>query len=240
MRPMCCLKHLPRKSQPISIVSHRSLATATTHSPSRYRTPPPYPPRPSPSGIPSVPIITTPYRIKTYPPLPSARSHCPVPLQVFADSQLSLLDPTGARRRLFSRTNPDAAHVGDILLVRFKTGEPFAGVCMNIRRRGVDTGILLRAQLTRVGTEMWVKVFSPTVVGVEVVQRVERRVRRARAYYFRKPKHDRGNLQGIVDHYLRTRSLLRSNSTTTPTTNKNSSNTRGKTSTMEKGKGKKA
>ena len=75
--------------------------------------------------------------------------------------------------------------MGDILLVRFKTGEPFAGVCMNIRRRGVDTGILLRAQLTRVGTEMWVKVFSPTVVGIEVVQRVEKRVRRARAYYFR-------------------------------------------------------
>ena len=79
---------------------------------------------------------------------------------------------------------------------------------MNIRRRGVDTAILLRNQLTRVGTEMWVKVYSPNVVGIEIVQKVEKRVRRARAYYFRKPKHDRGNLQGILDNYIRTRSLL--------------------------------
>jgi hypothetical protein len=69
--------------------------------------------------------------------------------------------------------------------VRFKSGDPFAGVCINIRRRGVDTSILLRAQLTRVGTEMYVKVFSPTVVGIEVVQRAEKRARRARLYYMR-------------------------------------------------------
>ena len=89
-------------------------------------------------------------------------------------------------------------------------GEPFAGICMNIRRRGVDTGILLRSQLTRVGTELWVKVYSPRVTGVEVVQRREKRARRARLYYLRKPKHDRGNLSGIVDAYLRERRLLRS------------------------------
>lgn len=108
---------------------------------------------------------------------------------------------------------------------------------MNIRRRGVDTAILLRAQLTRIGTEMWVKVYSPTVVGIEVVQRAEKRARRARLYYMRyvtscalegdvlviavqyanlmsrrKPKHDRGNLQGIVDAYIRQRSLLGRNS----------------------------
>ena len=69
--------------------------------------------------------------------------------------------------------------------MRFRSGDPFAGICMNIRRRGVDTAILLRNQLTRVGTEMWVKIYSPNVVGVEVVQRAEKRVRRARAYYFR-------------------------------------------------------
>ena len=56
---------------------------------------------------------------------------------------------------------------------------------MNIRRRGVDTSILLRAQLTRIGTEMYVKVYSPTVVGIEVVQRAEKRARRARLYHMR-------------------------------------------------------
>ena len=60
---------------------------------------------------------------------------------------------------------------------------------MNIRRRGVDTSVLLRNQLTRMGTEMWVKVYSPTVVGIEVVQRAEKRARRARLYYMRYVHH---------------------------------------------------
>lgn len=75
--------------------------------------------------------------------------------------------------------------MGDILLVRLKNGEPFSGVCMNIRRRGVDTGILLRNQLTRVGVEMWYKIYSPNVTGIEVVQRREKKARRARLYYLR-------------------------------------------------------
>lgn len=56
---------------------------------------------------------------------------------------------------------------------------------MNIRSRGVDTAVLLRNELTRVGCEMWVKVYSPNVEGVEVVQRSEKRKRRARLYYLR-------------------------------------------------------
>ena len=103
--------------------------------------------------------------IKTYPALPSARARCKDPLATVMTAQLAVLDPTGARTRLFAKEEPDAAKVGDILLVRQKNGEPFAGVCMNIRRRGVDTGILLRNQLTRVGVEMWFKVYSPNVEG---------------------------------------------------------------------------
>ena len=37
----------------------------------------------------------------------------------------------------------------------------------------------------RTGTELWVKVFSPKVGGVEVVQRAEKKVRRARLFYMR-------------------------------------------------------
>ena len=39
--------------------------------------------------------------------------------------------------------------------------------------------------MTRVGVELWVKVYSPNVVGIEVVQRVVKRARRARLYYMR-------------------------------------------------------
>ena len=84
--------------------------------------------------------------------------------------------------------------MGDILLVRLRNGDPFAGVCLNIRRRGVDTGILLRNQLTRVGVEMWFKVYSPNVEAVEIVQRKARRARRARLYYMRYVVLDNGRV----------------------------------------------
>ena len=97
-----------------------------------------------------------------------------------------------------------------MLLVRLKNGDPYAGVCINIRRRGVDTGILLRNELTRVGVEMWYKIYSPNVEGIEIVQKREKRARRARLTYLRKPKHDMGSVQGMVLQYTRQRAVLRS------------------------------
>jgi large subunit ribosomal protein L19 len=133
---------------------------------------------------------------------------CPDPIDTVAASQLALLDPTGARTRLFAKDNPECARVGDILLVRQRTGDPFAGVCINIRRRGVDTAILLRGQLTRVGVEMWYKVYSPLVEGIEVVQRRVKRARRARLTYMRNVKHDKGSVENVVRVYLRQKAAL--------------------------------
>ncbi|KAH8805914.1 mitochondrial ribosomal protein-like protein [Xylogone sp. PMI_703] len=148
-------------------------------------------------------------KIKTYPPPPSAAALCKEPIKAFEDEQISHLDPTGARKELFSKSNPECAKVGDILLVRLKTGDPFAGVCINIRRRGVDTAILLRNELTRVGVEMWYKIYSPNIDGIEIVQRREKRARRARLTYMRKPKHDMRSVQGIVLQYQRAQAALR-------------------------------
>jgi len=97
--------------------------------------------------------------------------------------------------------------------VRMKNGDPFAGVCLNVRQAGIDTGILLRNQLTRVGVEMWFKIYSPNVEGIEVVQRKEKRARRARLYYMRQPKHDIGSVENIVRQYQKTRAALRSSDT---------------------------
>jgi len=55
---------------------------------------------------------------------------------------------------------------------------------------------------------MWIKVFSPNVEKVEIVQRTEKRKRRARLYYMRKPKHDMGSVENIVGNYLRQRRAL--------------------------------
>ncbi|KAG9231791.1 mitochondrial ribosomal protein-like protein [Amylocarpus encephaloides] len=147
--------------------------------------------------------------IKVIAPPPSTRKVYKEPLKDVTEAQLAILDPTGSRTNLFSKTNTDAAKVGDILLVRLKNGDPFAGVCINIRRRGIDTGILLRNELTRVGVEMWFKIYSPNVEGVEVVQRKEKRARRARLTYMRKPKHDIGSVQNIVLAYQKSRGAIR-------------------------------
>lgn len=57
--------------------------------------------------------------------------------------------------------------------------------------------------------EMWFKVYSPNIEGIEVVQRKEKRARRARLTYLRKKEHDRGSVQGVVGVYLRQRSVVR-------------------------------
>jgi large subunit ribosomal protein L19 len=141
-------------------------------------------------------------------PPPSRAQTCKDPVSEVGSSQMALLDPTGARRRLFDHENREGAKVGDILLTTFKSGEPFSGVIMSIKQRGVDTSVLLRNHLSRIGTEMQVKIFSPLVQSMEVAQKTAKRKRRARLYYLRKPKHDMGSVQKIVDHYLRQRALL--------------------------------
>lgn len=143
-----------------------------------------------------------------YDPPPSRAQTCKDPVLEVGKSQMALLDPTGARKRLFDPENREGAKVGDILLTTFKSGEPFSGVIMSIKQRGVDTSVLLRNHLTRIGMEMQIKIFSPLVQSMEVAQKTVKRKRRARLYYLRKPKHDIGSVDKIVEQYLRQRALL--------------------------------
>ncbi len=141
-------------------------------------------------------------------PIPSRAQTCKDPVSEVSSTQMALLDPTGARKRLFDYKNPEGVKVGDILYTTFRTGEPFSGVVMSIKSRGVDTSVLLRNHLTRIGMEMQIKVFSPLVQSMEVAQKALKRQRRARLYYLRKPKHDIGSVDKIVAQYLRQRALL--------------------------------
>ena len=94
--------------------------------------------------------------------------------------------------------------------MRFSHRDPFSGILLQLRRRGVDSALLLRNQLTRVGVEMWVKLYNPNVLGVDLVQRARSRARRARLYYLRMKNKDFGSVQNIVAAYVRQRTLLRS------------------------------
>lgn len=142
--------------------------------------PQPHPPPPS-AHLPTASLT----HIKTFPPPRSVRRAFPNALAEAQNAHISVLDPSGNRTRLFARSNPDAPQPGDILLAIFKSGEPFAGVCLSIRRRGTDTAVLLRNTLMMTGVELWVKIYSPNVRGIEVVQRALKRARRARLFYMR-------------------------------------------------------
>lgn len=131
------------------------------------------------------------------------------------DSQeLSRLDPTGARSRLFDPLNRERAKPGDILLATFTGGESFSGVIMMIKGSGPHKSVLLRNQYTTIGTEMSIKIHSPRVQSMEVVKRALKRARRAKLTYLRKPKHDPGSVQKVVDQYVRERAMLTGKKTT--------------------------
>ncbi|KAG5977295.1 hypothetical protein E4U55_006900 [Claviceps digitariae] len=151
-------------------------------------------------------------KFQIWPQLPSVRSTNPDPMPILRQQHIAQLDPTGARTRLFSKDHADSAKVGDVLMVTTQTGEPFSGVFIQIRRRGVDTAILLRSQMMKTGVEMWFKVYSPTVTGIDIIWRRPKRARRARLTYMRKPKHDMGSVDQLVSAWKKERYSLRSKS----------------------------
>ncbi|KAK1751806.1 translation protein SH3-like domain-containing protein [Echria macrotheca] len=134
------------------------------------------------------------------------------PLPILHASQIARMDPTGARTALFAKTK-QGVRVGDVLMVTHRRGgEPFAGVCISIRRAGIDTAILLRNHLSKVGVEMWFKVYNKNVAGIEIIKRARRRARRARLTYLRKPKHDVGSVSDLVFAWKKTRKVFNTKS----------------------------
>ncbi|KAL4978005.1 translation protein SH3-like domain-containing protein [Aspergillus desertorum] len=206
-RKLGCLRS-SAKSQRLIASQVRTLTTTYTPKPA----PVPFPEKLPKQFLSQIPVRFQPHepkKIKVHPPPPSARDVCKDPIATVRDAQLAVLDPTGERKALFDyRRNPRSVKVGDIVRVTFKNGDPFSGVCLSIKLQGVDTSCLLRNELTRVGVEMSIKVFSPNVESVEIVQRAEKRKRRARLYYMRHPKHDMRSVENIVSNYLRQKSAV--------------------------------
>ncbi|KAK3985512.1 translation protein SH3-like domain-containing protein, partial [Cladorrhinum sp. PSN332] len=196
-RPLGCLKTSLRQARQQKIFS-RQMATAaeSTSSPSSVL---------PPLNFHKVVDRRT-HKLRTafavYPPTVAAATPTappiPNPMPTIDELQIKRMDPTGARTALFAKTR-DAARVGDVLMVTHRRGgEPFAGVCLSIRRQGIDTAILLRNHLGKVGVEMWFKIYNKNVAGIEIVKRRKKRARRARLTYMRKPKHDMGSVEDLV------------------------------------------
>ncbi|PYH48854.1 mitochondrial 54S ribosomal protein bL19m [Aspergillus saccharolyticus JOP 1030-1] len=190
-----------------SVAGRRMLSTVWSAKPK---------PVPLPKELPEQFLAQLPHRMrpelapkKRKIPRPPPGPACKDPVGEVVQRQLKKLDPFGKRRELFDyRRHARSVKPGDIIRVTFKNGDPFSGVVLSIKLRGVDTSVLLRNQLTRVGVEMSVKVYSPNVESVEIVQRTEKRKRRARLYYLRQPRHDIGSVENIVTKYLRQKRAL--------------------------------
>ncbi|KAI9319280.1 50S ribosomal protein L19 [Dichotomocladium elegans] len=96
------------------------------------------------------------------------------------------------RRELFSRKNAQGVRPGSVVLVETfnapgeKTTSTFMGVCVAIRRKGIDTNFTLRNIVMRVGVEQRFSLYSPLLKSVKVLQKpTELRVRRAKLFYLR-------------------------------------------------------
>ncbi|EQB56858.1 ribosomal protein L19 [Colletotrichum gloeosporioides Cg-14] len=174
-RPVGCLKTALRQTRHQRLLT-RSMATAVEkpEAPpkSSARAKPPFKlPKPAKFRPEGKPLFYV------WPQVESIRTTHKNPMPELDAKQRATLDPTGARTRLFDITRP---------------------MPPSIRRRGVDTAILVRSQLMKVGVEMWYKIYSPTVIGIDIVWRRPKRARRARLTYMRKPKHDMGNVDHLV------------------------------------------
>ncbi|RMZ87381.1 hypothetical protein DV736_g5394, partial [Chaetothyriales sp. CBS 134916] len=128
----------------------------------------------------------------------SEREACKEPIKLVDLQQLSRLDPTGARSKLFDPANEHRAKPGDILLTTFTNGLSFAGIVVAVKGSGPHKSMLLRNHLTRIGTEMLIKIHSPLVQSIEIAKRGIKRRKRAKLYYLRQPKHDIGSVQATA------------------------------------------
>ncbi|KAL2141943.1 hypothetical protein VTI28DRAFT_1778 [Corynascus sepedonium] len=209
-RPLGCLKATLRQARQQKMVFARHMATETAQA----RTPLP-PPEHNFFPLQDRKTKTLRTAFAVYPSTVAAgtKSLAPPPtnaLQSLHEAQIKKMDPTGARTALFAKTR-EAAKVGDVLMVTHRRGgEPFAGVLLSIRRRGIDTAILLRNHLGKVGVEMWFKVYNKNVAGIEIVKRRPKRARRARLTYMRQPKHDMGSVEDLVFAWKRSRKVFSS------------------------------
>lgn len=139
--------------------------------------------------------------------------HAPIPgppqkdtMQVVSDSLMSRYDPTGERQAMISRRNAKALRVGQVLSIYAYNNYPaqtpisvFSGYLIGIKRSGVESSLRLRSQVMRIGTEMRFPLFSPTIKEIRVIKDTPpKKIRRAKLFYMRTEKHDRGAVDGIL------------------------------------------
>ncbi|KAF5393896.1 hypothetical protein D9757_000219 [Collybiopsis confluens] len=101
-------------------------------------------------------------------------------------------------RQLFGKQSPERINPGFIVAVTLEHAPfQFTGVVLAIRRRGVDTSMVLRNIIQRTGVEMQLFVNSPHVKSIRVIQRPAKGgMKRAKLYYLRYAPEKMSELAG--------------------------------------------
>ncbi|KAJ4473550.1 translation protein SH3-like domain-containing protein [Lentinula lateritia] len=126
-------------------------------------------------------ILPEPY---VAPPLPLVQGKGLMP---YLQKNLTTPEKQTMLRELFSRHSAKRIYPGSIVGVTLEHA-PFAftGVVLAIRRRGIDTSMVLRNVIQRTGVEMQLFVNSPHVKTIKVVQKPPKgRMKRAKLFYLR-------------------------------------------------------
>lgn len=149
------------------------------------------------------------------------RNHTPSPIKIHpaiagppqkdtmaavSQTLLARCDPSGERRTMISRKDPKSLRPGQVLSIYAYNNYPaltpisvFSGYLIGIKRSGVESSIRLRSRVMRVGTEMRFPVFSPTIKEIKVIKETPpKKIRRAKLFYMRTEKHDKGAVDAIV------------------------------------------
>ncbi|RIA80201.1 translation protein SH3-like domain-containing protein [Glomus cerebriforme] len=119
------------------------------------------------------------------------------------------------RFQLFAKRGKDRVKTGDVLLVEtytsmssiknpsdnsssIKSGTTaFAGICISIRRRGVNTNFTLRNIILKVGVEQRFFINSPLIKSIQILSRGEG-YRRAKLFYLRDQPGKAFQIGGLV------------------------------------------
>lgn len=117
--------------------------------------------------------------------------------ELYLDQQYAKLDPEGWRRALITQGSPTRLLPGDVVRIVYKTRQmaPFMGQIIGISKGGVSASLLLRNNITKLGVELRVKIFSPLIQRVDVVKKPFKRRLRNKHYYIRGTRLDVGDLE---------------------------------------------
>ena len=111
---------------------------------------------------------------------------------------LEKFDTRGNRRKLVDRNSEDRLRAGDIIRVHFRDRTNVLGQIIDINRCGTATNLLLRNKITRLGCEMRIPIFNPSITNIEIVEKPKKYLARSKHYYIRNTRLDVQDLEVAI------------------------------------------